>query len=124
MRLANRSYTQVKVEISEGLGGGSRHILFMDEKEADFLVVHGFTSKRLLTASTKRAEEREKKNVCLSKPQSWQTMHHSRESFTLSANERGNAQANEYNKISNSTQALLKSKDTLLQQAESYILHT
>ena len=24
MRLANRSYTQVKVEISEGLGGGSR----------------------------------------------------------------------------------------------------
>ena len=25
MRLANRSYTQVKVEISEGLGGGSRH---------------------------------------------------------------------------------------------------
>ena len=24
MRLANRSYTQVKVKISEGLGGGSR----------------------------------------------------------------------------------------------------
>ena len=28
MRLANRSYTQVKVEISEGLGGGSRQIVF------------------------------------------------------------------------------------------------
>ena len=25
MRLVNRSYTQVKVKVSEGLGGGSRH---------------------------------------------------------------------------------------------------
>ena len=27
MRLVNRSYTQVKVEVSEGIGGGSRHLV-------------------------------------------------------------------------------------------------
>ena len=30
MRLVNRSYTPVKVEVSEGLGGGSRHCMFTD----------------------------------------------------------------------------------------------
>ena len=27
MRLGNRSYTQVKVEVSKGLGGGSQHVV-------------------------------------------------------------------------------------------------
>ena len=41
MRLANRSYTQVKVEISEGLGGGSRHSLTVHTHEVKVKINEG-----------------------------------------------------------------------------------
>ena len=43
MRLANRSYTQVKVEISEGLGGGSRQGLSIDRGELPDFVLLAYT---------------------------------------------------------------------------------
>ena len=43
MRLVNRLYTQVKVEISEGLGGGSRHVV--SEPRREFVIFDQYSRR-------------------------------------------------------------------------------
>ena len=50
MRLINRLYTQVKVEISEGLGGGSQHDLHKDIAMGQFVTVLSPVEERRLGA--------------------------------------------------------------------------
>ena len=45
MRLVNRSYTQVKVEISEGLEGGLRHVV--SEPRRGFVTFDQYGSREI-----------------------------------------------------------------------------